>query len=41
MSQALRALELGPMTADELAWMRRVGDYIYARNTTARLINRA
>lgn len=25
MDEALRALELGPMTEDELAWMRRVG----------------
>ncbi len=41
MSQALRALELGPMTEDELAWIRRVGDHIYERNTTARLVNRA
>jgi aryl-alcohol dehydrogenase-like predicted oxidoreductase len=41
MAQALRALDLGPMTADELAWMRRVGDHIYARNTTARVVNRA
>ncbi|MCZ6872733.1 MAG: aldo/keto reductase [bacterium] len=41
MSQALRALELGPMTEDELAWLRRVGDHIYERNTTARLVNRA
>lgn len=41
MSQALRALELGPMTEDELAWLRRVGDHIYAHNATARLVNRA
>lgn len=41
MSQAVRALELGPMTADELAWMRRVGDHIYQHNKTARLVNRA
>ena len=41
MSQALRALELGPMSEDELTWMRRVGDYIYEHNTTARLISRA
>jgi len=25
MEQALEALQLGPMTEDELAWMRRVG----------------
>lgn len=41
MSQALHALELGPMTEDEFAWIRRVGDHIYERNTTARLVNRA
>jgi aryl-alcohol dehydrogenase-like predicted oxidoreductase len=41
MAQALRALELGPMTEDELAWIRRVGDHIYHRHTTARLVNRA
>jgi aryl-alcohol dehydrogenase-like predicted oxidoreductase len=29
MHQALHALDLGPMHEDELAWMRRVGDYIY------------
>ncbi len=28
-AQALRAMELGPMNADELAWMRRVGDFIH------------
>jgi aryl-alcohol dehydrogenase-like predicted oxidoreductase len=27
--QALRALDRGPMSEDELAWMRRVGDAIY------------
>lgn len=27
--EALRALERGPMTPDELGWMRRVGDYIH------------
>jgi aryl-alcohol dehydrogenase-like predicted oxidoreductase len=27
--EALRALERGPMTPDELNWMRRVGDYIH------------
>lgn len=40
MSQALRALELGPMHDDELAWMRRVGDHIYAHNRGARLVSR-
>lgn len=29
--EALRALELGPMSDDELAWMRRVGDAIYGK----------
>lgn len=28
-AEALRAIELGPMSEDELAWMRRVGDYIH------------
>ena len=28
-AEALRAIELGPMTEDELAWMRRVGDHIH------------
>lgn len=28
---ALRALELGAMNEDELAWMRRVGDFIHKR----------
>jgi len=26
---ALRAIELGPMSAEELSWMRRVGDFIH------------
>jgi aryl-alcohol dehydrogenase-like predicted oxidoreductase len=34
MQQALRALELGPMSHDELAWMRRIGDHIYGRDLT-------
>jgi len=29
--QALKVLELGPMNEKELAWMRRVGDYIYSK----------
>jgi aryl-alcohol dehydrogenase-like predicted oxidoreductase len=29
--QALKVLELGPMTEEELARMRRVGDYIYSK----------
>lgn len=27
--EALRAIELGPMNPEELAWMRRVGDHIH------------
>src|SRR5580658_4897461 len=29
--QALQALRLGPMSGDELAWMRRIGDAIYGK----------
>jgi aryl-alcohol dehydrogenase-like predicted oxidoreductase len=32
---ALEALERGPMTEDELAWMQRVGDAIYGKPTPA------
>lgn len=32
---ALEALRRGPMTEDELAWMRRVGDAIYGKPRTA------
>jgi aryl-alcohol dehydrogenase-like predicted oxidoreductase len=28
-AEALRAIELGPLSPEELAWMRRVGDYIH------------
>lgn len=28
---ALRAMDLGPMSQDELAWMRRVGDFVHGR----------
>ena len=28
-AEAMRAIELGPMRAEELAWMRRVGDFIH------------
>lgn len=35
MSQALAALDAGPMSEDELRWMRRVGDHIYGRDTVA------
>ncbi|HWR49974.1 MAG TPA: aldo/keto reductase [Bryobacteraceae bacterium] len=34
-AEALRALELGPMTEDELAWMRRVGEAIYGKKQKA------
>jgi aryl-alcohol dehydrogenase-like predicted oxidoreductase len=37
MDQALRALDLGPMNDDELAWMRRVGDHIYGRDRTSKV----
>jgi len=39
MKQALAALEAGPMEADELAWMRRVGDHIYQRSRTSSLLD--
>jgi aryl-alcohol dehydrogenase-like predicted oxidoreductase len=35
MQEALRALDLGLMSADEVAWMRRVGDHIYGRDATS------
>jgi aryl-alcohol dehydrogenase-like predicted oxidoreductase len=35
MDQALRALDLGPMDEDELAWMCRVGDHIYGRDSSS------
>jgi aryl-alcohol dehydrogenase-like predicted oxidoreductase len=38
--QALAALELGPMSDDELAWMRRVGDHIYGRDVTTSVRDR-
>ncbi len=39
MKQALEAIEAGPMSADELAWMNRVGDYIYAHARDAKLLD--
>lgn len=30
MQEALRTLDRGPMDADELAWMRKVGDHVHA-----------
>jgi len=41
MKQALEALERGPMDADELAWMRRVGDHIYAGSRVSRQMDGA
>jgi aryl-alcohol dehydrogenase-like predicted oxidoreductase len=35
MSQALAALEAGPLSDDEQLWMRRVGDHIYGRDATS------
>ena len=35
MRQALDALELGPMSEEERAWMSRVGDHIYRGDRTA------
>lgn len=40
MRQALAALELGPMDAEQLAWMRRVGDHIYGKDRTTGLRDR-
>jgi aryl-alcohol dehydrogenase-like predicted oxidoreductase len=37
MRQALGALELGPMDAEEQAWMKRVGDHIYGHDATAKI----
>jgi aryl-alcohol dehydrogenase-like predicted oxidoreductase len=34
MRQALDTLGKGPMSADELSWMRRVGDHIYGKDVT-------
>lgn len=39
MEQALAALERGPMDEAELAWMRRVGDSIYASARTSSLLD--
>ena len=39
MKQALAALELGPMDEDELAWMRGIGDHIYATATGVSLMD--
>ncbi len=37
MSEALAALQAGPMSEDELGWMRRVGDHIYGRDRSSTL----
>jgi aryl-alcohol dehydrogenase-like predicted oxidoreductase len=34
--EACNALTKGPLDAEELAWMRRVGDHVYRRTPTAR-----
>jgi aryl-alcohol dehydrogenase-like predicted oxidoreductase len=34
---ACKALAAGPLSADELAWMRRVGDQVYGRSPMGRL----
>jgi len=39
MKQALEALEAGPMSEDELAWMRRVGDHIYSNSSGASIMD--
>jgi predicted aldo/keto reductase-like oxidoreductase len=40
MAQALQALALGPMHEEDLAWMRRVGEYIYGRSPAAGVLDR-
>ena len=40
MTQALAALDGGPMHEVELAWMRRVGDHIYGRDATSTVRDR-
>ena len=40
MAQALHALDLGPLTTEECAWMRRVGDYIYGQSRAAGVLDR-
>jgi aryl-alcohol dehydrogenase-like predicted oxidoreductase len=37
MRQALDALDRGPMDAEELAWMGRVGDHIYGKDRTSKM----
>ncbi|MGD9042876.1 MAG: hypothetical protein PVG06_04140 [Desulfobacterales bacterium] len=33
MQEALRSLESGPLSEDELEWMRKIGDYVHAHST--------
>lgn len=40
LSEALASLERGPMDEQELAWMRRVGDYVYGQPLGSGLRNR-
>ncbi len=40
MRQALDALALGPMSEEELGWMRRVGDHIYGSDRTSKARDR-
>jgi aryl-alcohol dehydrogenase-like predicted oxidoreductase len=37
MEHALTALDQGPLSPDEMAWMRRVGDYIYQKKRKRQL----
>lgn len=38
MNEAVRALELGPLTEEEMAWMRRIGDHVHASRSGPPLI---
>jgi predicted aldo/keto reductase-like oxidoreductase len=33
MQEALRSLELGPLSEDELVWAKKIGDYVHQRST--------
>lgn len=41
MKSALESLESGPMSEEELAWMRRVGDHIYATSRGSSVLDGA
>ena len=41
MKQALAALDAGPMDPEEQAWMRRIGDHIYANSRNASIMDGA